>query len=61
MTVDSGYRNPAHNATLKNSSKQSQHMYGLAIDFGTGGNATAWSRPAASASKAPPATPPGCT
>lgn len=42
LSVSSCDRNPAHNASVGGAS-QSQHMYGTAIDFPTGGSQTTWS------------------
>jgi len=35
MQVNSGYRNPLHNASIDGSAKESQHIYGKAVDMQT--------------------------
>lgn len=41
ITINSGYRTPAHNARLKGSAKKSQHMAGTAADIKIEGLSTA--------------------
>ena len=41
LTVDSGYRNPAHNAAIGGAA-DSQHMFGTAVDFATFGDLAMW-------------------
>lgn len=37
VTITSGYRTVSHNATIPNSSKKSQHLFGLAADIKVNG------------------------
>lgn len=37
ITINSGYRSPAHNATVPGASKTSKHMVGMAADFTVAG------------------------
>jgi hypothetical protein len=39
--LDSGYRNPAHNAAIGGAA-DSQHMFGTAVDFATFGDLAMW-------------------
>lgn len=40
LTINSGYRNPRHNAGIRGAARQSQHMYGTAADLAS--TVTTW-------------------